>query len=246
VVPEDPEEVSRLAREIAQARFAALADWKRELSAWFRAQGLFGGLFTNQMAWALTELEFYYRAMHGELQQVIENAATRWDEDRTMQVHALATSLTHDPQGVVRSLEQTKHGAEYLLSQWRTLAAIIEEKGGLSEPERWFALDLLGVPHSLRRGTTAVPAGNDKLALLDLINCEIVRLQTRLEERLNELDRIERELALQGLAPVPDETTRALQSDIRRAMKRLTWALEQIEQFQWLLPGQPRPSKDGR
>jgi hypothetical protein len=29
-------------------------------------------------------------------------------------------------------------------------------------------------------------------------------------------------------------------------MKRLTWALEQIEQFQWLLPGQPRPSKDGR
>jgi hypothetical protein len=160
-------------------------------------------------------------------------------------VHALGARLTRDPQGVAWSLEQTKRGAEYLLSQWRMLADIVEKTGRLSAPERWFALDLLGVLHSRRCGTTAVPAGNDKLALLDLIICEIVRLQTRKEECLDECDRMERELDSRAWYPCPTKP-RALRSGITRELKRLEWALEQVEQVRSLFPGRPGPPKNGR
>jgi hypothetical protein len=147
---------------------------------------------------------------------------------------------------VVQTLEQTRHGAEYLLNLWRMLADTIEQTGGLNEAQRWYVLDLLGVPHARRHRTTAIPAGNDQRGLLDLVNYQIVRLQTRQEERLNALDRIERELAIQGVALVPDTTTRELQSRIASEMKRLRWALEELEQFRSLPHGQPDPSKNAR
>jgi hypothetical protein len=237
------EDSRRLAHAIDEARAAALDDWTSQLRVWLRAEGVLGGMFIREMARALAELEFYYYKMHVNIELIIEEAATRWEEERMFQARTIAGRLVQDPEGVARTLEQTRHGAEYLLSEWRTLGAMIEEMGGLSEWQRRLAFDLLGVPHRLRHGTTAVPAGNDKLALLDLVNCEIVRLQTRQEERLNELDRMERELALQGVPLEPDdETTRELQSGIAQEMKRLSWAREQLEHFRLLAPGRSSPS----
>jgi hypothetical protein len=227
---------------MAEARAAALDDWTHQLRVWLRPEGAFDGIFVDQMALALSELEFHYHVMQADILRAIEDASTRWDEDRRAQVLEIARRLSRDPQGVARTLEQTWHGAEYLVDHWRMLRATVAERGGLNEAQRWLAFDLLGVPHHLRAGTKAVPAENDKPALLALANREILRLQTRQEEVLRKLDSMEQELALQGLPLVPDETTRQLRSDIAEQMKRLGWALDMMEQFRSHTPARPSPS----
>jgi hypothetical protein len=193
----------------------------------------------DEMARAMTALERHHALLPIAARFAMEEAATWWDHAKRSQANKIGARLSKDPEGVVRTLEQTRHGAEYLLGLWRMVADNIEGPGGLNEAQRWFVLDLLGVPHARRHGTTAVPAGNDQRGLLDLVNYQIVRLQTLQEEHLHELDRIERELAIQGVALVPDRTTRELQSSIASDMKRLRWALEQLELFR-LLPHDSR------
>jgi len=233
-------------RRFLEAWSAKVDEWTRRLEPWLQPRSELDRILIEQIARAMTALERHHSLLRIASGWAMEQAATWWDQGKQSQSAEVGARLAQDPERVVQTLEQTRHGTEYLLALWRMVADSIAKNGGLDEAQRWYVHDLLGVPRARRDGTTAVPAGNDQRGLLDLVNYQIGRLQARQEEYLNEFDRTQRELALQLVALVVDSTTREIQSGIASEMKRLRRALEQLEHFRSRPHGQPDPSKNGR
>jgi hypothetical protein len=232
-------------RRFLEAWSAKVDEWTRRLEPWLQPRSELDRILIEQIARAMTALERHHSLLRIASGWAMEQAATSWDRERRSLAAEVGARLAQDPERVVQTLEQTRHGVEYLLNLWRMLADTIEQTGGLNESQRSYFHDLLGVPHARRHGTTAVPAGNDRRGLLDLVSYQIMRLQARQEEYLNEFDRTERDIALQLVALLVDMTTREIQSRIASDMKRLRSALEEFEQFRSLPHGQPDPSKGG-
>jgi hypothetical protein len=165
-----------------------------------------------------------------------QDVNTTWDEDQKRRADNLAARLPRDPMRVANTLLATKQGAEWVLEQWRGLAASVTENGGLKEPQRQLALDLKGVSPLLRDNTRIVPAAGDKEGLLALFAREIKRLEDRLVLVLQSRDTVARGKTRLGLLPAVDAATRKYKSDEARAHKRYVWA---FESFKWVRMGMP-------
>jgi hypothetical protein len=78
------------------------------------------------------------------------NAEASWDDDRTLEAAKLLANLARQPEVIARALTSTKQGCQLVIDEWRTLARAIEERGVWTDLEHARALDLSGVPLSLR------------------------------------------------------------------------------------------------
>jgi hypothetical protein len=165
-----------------------------------------------------------------------QDVNTTWDEDQIRRADNLGARLPRDPMRVANALLETKQGAEWVVEQWRGLAASVTENGGLTEPQRQLALDLKGVSPLLRDNTRIVPAAGDKAGLLALFAREVKRLEDRLVLVLQSRDTAARGKTRLGLLPAVDAATRKYKSDEARAHKRYVWA---FESFKWVRMGMP-------
>ena len=149
-----------------------------------------------------------------------------WDVDRRAAVEETAARLARDPSRIVRRLEHTRHGCRWLIERWSALGALAAAGTEWDDDHRSLAFDLLGTPGALRDATLPWASAGSPGALVER---EIVRLEQRCSEALDELDATERTLAEQG---VMVETPRSLLA-VRRAeatmMKRFLWARTQLQ-----------------
>jgi hypothetical protein len=127
---------------------------------------------------------------------------------------------------VARALEETLHGAEFCLESWRNLGASVAQNGGLTQPQRELACDLMGLAPLARDNFSKVPACDDKEGLLALVAREVKRLETKIILELRGRDNVLRAKARLGLPMPPDATTRRIKSNESRATKRLNWSIQ--------------------
>jgi hypothetical protein len=131
-------------------------------------------------------------------ERVREAVEDTWDEDQRRHTNNLAARLARDPQRVADRLLESKHGAEWVLKQWRGLAASAAENHGFTDAQRQLALDLKGVSPHLRDNPAEVPAAGDKEGLLALCAREIQQLETLLVLTLEGRDQRARAKAKHG------------------------------------------------
>ena len=154
-----------------------------------------------------------------------------WEADAHRRIDRLVARLPRDPQLMVRALESTKQGTEFIVSNLRALADIAENTGFLDDVQRDMLFTLLGVPHELRRGSRKVSPAGDGPALVTLINKEVARHDRNLVGYLNQQDARDLRVARTIGSPYRDKITRQLRSDEARNVKRLVWAKAALEQL---------------
>jgi hypothetical protein len=163
--------------------------------------------------------------------RVVERVGTSWDLDKSARVDKLGTKLAESPRLVAGELGRTKHGALYLINQWSALDEAIATNGGLDEPQRQVAHDLLGIDHAYRNGSRQVPSGTDAPGLKALVPRVLGRHRDNLERTLNACDTAEHKMAMLGLVSLRDATSRLLRADENRARRRFSWAMDTL----WML-----------
>jgi hypothetical protein len=164
--------------------------------------------------------------------RVIERVGTSFDDDASERIDRLGSRLARDPYNVQRALSRSKHGALYSIERLSWLDDAVQTNGGLDEEQRQRMFDLLGIEHVYRNGSRKVPAGMDVEGLRALIDREIKRYRSSLKQTLNARSELEKEMAQLGIMKVRDSETRALRSDLNRARRRFSWALETLQRLQ--------------
>jgi hypothetical protein len=164
--------------------------------------------------------------------RVIERVGTSWDDDNEERIDKLGSRLAADPYNVQRALARCKHGALYLVGKWTLMAEAVESNGGLDNLQIQTCYDLLGIEHVYRNGSRQVPEATDLESLRGLFAREIGRHRGNLERTLNARSDSEKEMAQLGIVKRRDTETRAIRSDLNRARRRFSWAMETLQRLQ--------------
>ena len=159
-------------------------------------------------AWALDravaasfQIERCERALDGVIAHLAERAGVAWDLDRALEAATLAAKLADDPMVVSRQLETSQHGCKLMCDLWARLGEAIGAKREWTETQTSIALDLLGIPASLRDGQTRLdPDDGGDIAdhRLGVVLEETRRLQRLMTEVLLPLDALDRRQAEAG------------------------------------------------
>jgi hypothetical protein len=152
-----------------------------------------------------------------------------WDDQRRQEANRLAARLASNPCGVKQQLEDTLHGAQWCLAQWRELGESVVEHGFLTEPQRQFCCDLMGILPLFRDHTAKVPACDATEDLLKLVAEQFDRLKDRIGHVLEQRDKHARKKVRLGLPIPPDATTKKIKSNEARAYKRMVWGYESLQ-----------------
>ncbi|MFO0951971.1 MAG: hypothetical protein U0835_12625 [Isosphaeraceae bacterium] len=152
-----------------------------------------------------------------------------WTEDRRLEAEEIGARLARDPARTVRRLRQTAQGCDWLITRWEGLARALEPGRTWDDAQRALALDLMGVPASLRDGPTAAdpadgpdPAVSQRALAAGQVE-ELRRIQTLGRTTRDAHDRT---LALVGVATGDGNLQRALrlvrryESECHRRMLR--------------------------
>jgi hypothetical protein len=161
-----------------------------------------------------------------------ENANASWDDDRTLEAAKLLGRLAKQPEVVSRALTSTKQGCQLVIDEWRTLARAIEERGAWTDLERARALDLSGVPLSLRDAPSRFECRGEvgrQGHILAVVQIEIGLLTHRLTSYLTSQDEQARTLAASGVAPFASASWRKLDRHERACRRRLEWTWAQLK-----------------
>jgi hypothetical protein len=164
--------------------------------------------------------------------QMRDTADDWWDADRRQAANNLGARLAKDSCRVAQRLESSLHGALWCLERWRGLGASAAANGGLTEPQRQLACDLLGISPLLRDNTERVPAAGDKEAIGALVAREVKRLEREIELTLKLRDKIARAKVRLGIVAPQDAESRTQRSNESRALKRLVWATDTLRDVQ--------------
>jgi hypothetical protein len=147
---------------------------------------------------------------------------------------------------VAHALEQSKHGADWIIGRWEGIRAVLRTSGSCDDDLRRLASDLMGVPAGVRSGDHKVPPAADVAGLSALAEREIERLRGRQECVLNDRDESRRSMAMAGMPYDEDAATarlRRYESGIRRA---LSWAHAELRRVQAeAAPGREAPEAGG-
>jgi hypothetical protein len=198
------------------------------LHAQFEPRNELEGILLEEIACASIQVRICESYVELDKRRVQKEADDEvgWTDSRRTDVNALAERLGRAPHRVAHQLEQSLQGAQYCLEHWVGLGDSVEANGRLTEEQRQFTFDLLGVSKLARDNTKKVPAGDDAEGLRDLIARQVKRLENRIESDLKSRDLRARAMARLGVAPPPDAETRRVRSNYSRANKRLKWAAE--------------------
>jgi hypothetical protein len=211
--------------------FEAIVKACDKFTAILKPVGALEEYLVREMARSSTQDEKCSEQLDVDGFRAVERVGTSWDMDNAARIDKLGARLTKSPQVVAGELGRTRHGALYLINQWSALDEAIATNGGLDEPQRQVAFDLLGIDHVYRNGSRQVPAGTDAPGLKALAARELGRHRDNLKQTLNATDTAERKMATLGLVSRRDATSRLLRADQNRARRRFSWAMETF----WML-----------
>jgi hypothetical protein len=197
-----------------------------ELKADLRPRNCLERTVVTEIARATIQVSVCQAQLSVDDDRVREKGDSEWDADRRREADNLAVRIGKDPCRVAHALEATLHGAEWCLDHWRDLGASVAQNGHITESQRQFACDLMGISLLFRDHFAKVPACDDKEGLLALVARQIERLETRIRLVLKERDEFARTKALLGLPTAPDATTKRVKSNEARATKRLIWSID--------------------
>jgi hypothetical protein len=227
-----------------------IAAKEAELIADMKPANALEATLLTEIARATVQVQACLEYVQLDARRVIDEAESCWDDDRRNHVNTMAERLAKAPQRIAAWLESSQQGAQYCLDRWRELADTVEATGGLTEPQRQFCFDLLGVaPLAGRDGTARVPAGGNTAALRQFIADQVRRIERRIVLELQGRDVRAQALTRLGLPRVRDTQTRNLKSDLSQARKRLQWATDRFLAVQhgvvppdWINPAPGRPA----
>jgi hypothetical protein len=206
---------------------AAIDERVKRLAERLRPDGEIECMIVHEIVRAGVQMDVCHDQLIEDHIRVHEKTDSDWHADRTREANRLGARIAADPLQVAGQLEESLHGVNWLLYNWRSLLDEATENGGLDEPQRQLAFDLLGVPVTLRRGTSKVPAGQDAEGLKALCEREIRRLEARIVLELEGRDKRARAKDQLGLPVVANDTaTRRARSNESRAYKRMVWAID--------------------
>jgi hypothetical protein len=153
-----------------------------------------------------------------------------WDDVQKKHVYPIAEKLSRSPTRTAQLLEMTRQGAHWCLEMWKGLLLAVEANACLTDKQRKYCFDLLGIDPILRDGTAVVPACDDAAGLRVFLTANVQRLEELIEKVLVDRDARARHYALRGLPPVQDKETRRVTTNLARAEKRLQWAIDSFRQ----------------
>ena len=167
-------------------------------------------------------------------------ASLCWNEDRRLEAEQTAAGLSKRPALVVRKLQRTAQGCDWMIERWEDLAACLDVAGEWTEIESSLALDLLGTPREFRAN---VPWGPDWLPSEVAAN-ELRRLKVLEHEALIPLDRVAREAAALGRAPEPSKAMSRLRRYETACHHRFQAALEGLANAKAIRPSTAEPCEE--
>jgi hypothetical protein len=189
-----------------------------------------------EMARTTIQIEICSKQVIIDQARAIERVDTSWDADQSERAERWVQKLPRDPFAAAKALQKTKQGAQILIFHWTALQEAIQTNGGLDEPQRSLAFDLLGIPEVVRNGSRRVPEGTDGPALLALTERELGRLRSLIEHDLHDRDLGEQQAASVGLPRFQDAATRRVKNAESRHQKRLDWAMDALQQLRKGVP----------
>jgi hypothetical protein len=156
---------------------------------------------------------------------LVQRAALCWDVDRRGEAEELGSRLHRDASRVSVRLRRSRQGCDWLLERWLGLGLVLEQGGTWDEDQVTLAHDLLGTPPELRVRPPWVDAGSPAA----LVAREVAALEDRKVSGLDELDRLERQLAEAGCNVVTPRPLQTLRRDEAAWMRRHLWARKELE-----------------
>jgi hypothetical protein len=143
--------------------------------------------------------------------RMVDRAKTCWDDDRRVAAEELGQTIHRRPSLVVKKLQMTPQGCDWLIDRWTALALAVQSGVDWSDEHRALASDLLGVDPGLRDGPLPldlpkdVPFGFSRARhRLIVIHAEIDRLRARRDGVVARLDAEDRALVSDGVEVEPD------------------------------------------
>lgn len=149
---------------------------------------------------------------------VAMRAVASWDADRNDEISKIVAGIRRHPERVFRKLLCSKHGCQWLIDQWNGLGALLQVHGTWTPDQLQSAFDLLGTPLEFRVGTP----WNDDETPAQLVAREVEQLQSRIDENLEILDQLRRDMAAQGHDPEPNPELNRLRRYEEACMRRYT------------------------
>jgi hypothetical protein len=182
----------------------------------------------RDMAVNWAKMEYAEELRKLDVQRVAQRAGLCWDSDQAAVADRLYGRLARRPEIVAPALARTRHGADRLLTDLKGLAAIVENKGALTERQHHRLSNLFGIPLDMRDGCGRIPPANDGPALKSLITAEVDRLQRLQHESLIELDEQHKILAMDAMPYAADADTKLLKRYETTARNNLEKAREEF------------------
>ena len=216
-----------------------LAELKRELMP----KGTIQELLVKDVAAAYLRLERCELDEEAWRYNKAMRAGGCWSLDREVEILELAEKLRAKPALIARKLRQTLQGCDWLLAQFKVLAAQVGGAGGegvpcpLDDNGRSRACDLLGLDVAERVTANPLdpPAGSEADAASHqgaLIAQQIAELETLIAGEMIALDTAAKAAAQAGGGPGIDRSIRQIRRDEAAAHRNKNRALAEIQRLQ--------------
>ena len=187
------------------------------------------------------------------LEQVVDahsqHARMTWNEDQHLAAATLISRLANNPTLYSARLQTTLHGVELMIEYWYRLLETLVEGSDWSEAQASTALDLLGIPTTLRDGRTPIDDPEAEAEAEDedgpatsfrktLASGEIQRLVALRDEALQSIDDLERKQAIRGDVALLAGPAKLIQRYERDAWRRFNQSIKVLSR--------PTPSPEAR
>ena len=117
------------------------------------------------------------------------------------------------------------------MDKLRLLGDAVDSNGALDDAQISTLYDLIGYRSGLSKRLPPGPTGHGRARVARLIDSELAKHSQNLEGTLVARANAEKDMMQLGLARYRDTITRGLRSDLNRARKRFSWALESLREL---------------
>jgi hypothetical protein len=196
---------------------ARILERTRIFTEQFKPRNDYECMLITYMAIAKAKLDRFQELAIEDYSRRVLRALDFWDDDQEARALEIAKNLERQPERTVHALRQNKKGADLMITYWSGLADAARTNGGWDEAQERLAYDLLAVRVELRSGSTRIPPGGDKEALIALAEEQIAELEDRIEQVLDACHTTQQGEAISGMFSDEDAVTKRLRKDESRA-----------------------------
>jgi hypothetical protein len=104
---------------------AAFEEHKADLTRQFQPRSRYQTTLVGEMAMSLARLERCADLAVADLRRCLDIAVFDWDDHRRTLVEDLGKRLATDASRVAHALEQSKHGADWIIGRWEGIRAVL-------------------------------------------------------------------------------------------------------------------------